>query len=114
MPELPDDQSEPDGAGPGAASGLPAGGRHHPSRNWSRPAANLAMICLVGSALAHVLGLATPLLNALLMTGILLAGTTAWLVQARQVCPECGRRYGYRFRLVNAATCRHCGGEFEL
>jgi hypothetical protein len=45
---------------------------------------------------------------------IVASGTVAWLVQAKEPCPDCGRLYGYRFRFVHARICRHCGGEFSL
>lgn len=86
----------------------------HPSKKWSSYASSIAVLALLGLALIHVFGIATPGLNVFVMGCIVLSGTAAWLVQAKQPCPDCGRLYGYRFRFVHARICRHCGGEFEL
>ena len=86
----------------------------HPSKKWSSYASAIAVLSLLVLALAHVIGVVTPTLSVIVMGGIVLSGTTAWLVQARQPCPQCGKLYGYRFRFVNARMCRNCGGEFEL
>jgi hypothetical protein len=71
-------------------------------------------LSLLGLAMSHVFGLATPELSLFAMAGIVISGTAAWFIQAKQPCPDCGQLYGYRFRFVNARICRNCGGEFEL
>ena len=86
----------------------------HPSKKWSSYASSLAVLSLLALALLHVFGLATPTLNLISMACIVASGTAAWLVQAKQPCPDCGQLYGYRFRFVHARICRNCGGEFEL
>ena len=86
----------------------------HPSKRWSAYASSLAVLSLLALALLHVFGLATPELNLVVMACIVASGTVAWLVQARQRCPDCGKPYGYRFRFMHARICRNCGGEFEL
>ena len=86
----------------------------HASKKWSSYASSLAVLALLALALMHVFDLATPVLNVIVMGCIVVSGTAAWLVQAKQPCPDCGRLYGYRFRFVHARICRHCGGEFEL
>jgi hypothetical protein len=86
----------------------------HPSQKWSSYASSIAVLSLLGLALMHVFGVATPQLSLIVMGGIVASGTVAWLVQAKQPCPDCGQLYGYRFRFVNARVCRNCGGEFEL
>ncbi|MEL6961959.1 MAG: hypothetical protein AAGA73_08265 [Pseudomonadota bacterium] len=86
----------------------------HASKKWSSYASSLAVLSLLALALMHVFDIATPTLNLVIMGSIVASGTVAWLVQAKQPCPDCGRLYGYRFRFVNARHCRHCGGEFEL
>jgi len=85
-----------------------------PIKTWSSYASAIAVLSLLALALMHVFGIATPLLNLIVMGCIVASGTVAWLVQAKQPCPDCGRLYGYRFRFVHARICRHCGGEFEL
>jgi len=86
----------------------------HPSKKWSSYASSLAVLSLLVLAVLHVLGIASPTLNMIVMSCIVASGTTAWLVQAKERCPKCGELYGYRFRFVQARACRHCGGEFEL
>lgn len=86
----------------------------HASKKWSSLASSIAVLSLLFLAVMHVFGFATPQLSVIVMGGIVLSGTAAWLIQAKQPCPECGQLYGYRFRFMNARACRHCGGEFEL
>ncbi|MGI9419403.1 MAG: hypothetical protein ACR2RA_16375 [Geminicoccaceae bacterium] len=85
-----------------------------PSKTWSSYASSLAVLSLLALALMHVFGIATPVLNVVVMGCIVISGTVAWLVQAKQPCPDCGKLYGYRFRFLHARICRNCGGEFEL
>lgn len=86
----------------------------HPSKKWSFYASSVAVLSLLALAVMHVAGFATPTLTLIAMGCIVASGTVAWLVQARQPCPDCGRLYGYRFRFLHARICRHCGGEFQL
>ncbi len=86
----------------------------HPSKTWSSYASSLAVLSLLALALMHAFGFATPVLSAIVMGCIVASGTVAWLVQAKQPCPDCGQLYGYRFRFVHARICRNCGGEFDL
>ena len=84
-----------------------------PHEKWSSAAFGLAGICLAALALANLFGLTTPRLNGVLMAGILISGTAAWIIQARQKCPHCGETYGYGVRIVKANSCRKCGGDFR-
>lgn len=79
---------------------------------WVSRAYGFAAICLAALALAEVTGAATPLIRTLTMLGIGLAGTMAWIMQARRPCPKCGEPYGYAIRIVHANYCRKCGAEF--
>lgn len=81
-------------------------------QKWVSRAYAFAAACLFGLALAEIGGAATPLTRTLLMFGILAAGTAAWVMQAKRVCPSCGQLYGYKLRIVNANICAKCGGEF--
>lgn len=81
-------------------------------QKWVSRAYGFAAACLFGLALAEVGGAATPLLRTVLMFGILAAGTVAWVMQAKRVCPSCGELYGYKIRIANVNTCAKCGGEF--
>ena len=84
-----------------------------PHQKWSSAAFGLAGVCLAAIALAKLFGFATPTLSGVLMAGIVISGTAAWFLQARQKCPHCGELYGYGFRIVNANLCRKCGGDFN-
>ncbi len=84
-----------------------------PHQKWSSAAFGLAGVCLAAIALAKLFGFATPALSGVLMAGIVISGTAAWFIQARQKCPHCGESYGYGFRLVNAHLCRKCGGDLS-
>lgn len=83
------------------------------SRQWSSYAFGLAFACLMAIALSQIFGFASPQLSTVLMIGIVVSGTAAWAIQARQTCPHCGTLYGYGFRIVNAHICRSCGGDFR-
>jgi len=82
-----------------------------PYQKWSSYAFGLAGICLAVLALSKLFGFATPALSGVLMAGIVISGTAAWLIQARHTCPHCGEPYGYGIRIVNAHLCRKCGGD---
>ena len=84
-----------------------------PYQKWSTAAFAFAALCLAAIALAKVFGIATPTVNGVFMAGIVVAGTAAWIIQARQTCPHCGKPYGWGFRIVKAHLCRHCGGDFR-
>lgn len=86
----------------------------HPAKKWSSYASSVTVLSLLVLAVMHVLGFATPTLTLVVMGCIVASGTAAWLVQAKQPCPDCGRLYGYRFRFLHARICRNCGGEFPL
>ena len=86
----------------------------HPSKKWSSYASSVAVLSLLALAVMHVIGFATPTLSVIVMGCIVASGTVAWLIQAKQPCPDCGKPYGYRFRFLHARICRNCGGEFEL
>ncbi len=77
-------------------------------------ASSVTVLAVIGLAILHVFGWATPTLNLVALGAIVIAGTVAWLIQARVPCPGCGRLYGYRFRFLHARICRNCGTEFEL
>lgn len=81
-------------------------------QKWISRAYAFAAACLGALALVEVVGAATPLVRTLLMIGIVLAGTAAWVMQAQRKCPQCGEQYGYHFRFVRANICRKCGAEF--
>ena len=84
------------------------------SKTLSALASSVTVLAVIGLALMHVFDIATPALNLAVLSAIVIAGTAAWLIQAKQPCPGCGQLYGYRFRFLNARACRHCGAEFEL
>lgn len=86
--------------------------QHLRYQKWVSRAYGFAALCLLVLAIVEVTNTATPLVRTLLMIGIVLAGTLAWVMQAKCVCPECGEPYGYHFRIVNANVCRKCGAEF--
>jgi hypothetical protein len=97
---------------------LPATGSTYPMNpqphhKWSSAAFGLAGLCLAALVLASVFDFATPALSRVLMAGIVISGTIAWVVQARQKCPHCGEPYGYGVRIVKAHLCRKCGGDFS-
>jgi len=84
-----------------------------PHQKWNSYAFGLAGICLAALALANLFGFSTPALSSVLMAGILISGTAAWIIQARQKCPHCGEPYGYGIRIMKANLCRKCGGDFS-
>ena len=84
-----------------------------PYQKWSSAAFGLAGICLAAIALSNLFGFATPALNGVLMVGIVISGTAAWIIQARQKCPHCGELFGYGIRIMNTDRCRKCGGNFS-
>lgn len=84
------------------------------SKSLSSLASSITVLAVIGLALMHVLGFATTALNMIGLGAIIVAGTAAWLIQAKQPCPGCGKLYGYRFRFMHARTCRSCGAEFDL
>lgn len=81
-------------------------------QKWVSRVYGLAALCLLVLALGEAFGFATPLLRTVTMVGIVLAGTAAWVMQAKRVCPNCGELYGYAIRIVNANICRKCGADF--
>lgn len=81
-------------------------------QRWTSRAYGFAGACLFALALAEFFGIATPELRTILMLGILAAGTASWVLQAKRKCSNCGRLYGYHFRLVNANMCHKCGFEY--
>ncbi len=81
-------------------------------QQWVSRAYGFAAACLFALALVEAFGVATPLLRTLLMLGIAASGTVAWVMQAKRVCPKCGKLYGYAIRIVNANVCRYCGADF--
>ncbi len=84
------------------------------NKSLSSLASSLTVLAVIGLAVLHVFGLATPTLNLVALGAIVAAGTVAWLIQARVPCPGCGKLYGYRFRFLHARICRNCGAEFEI
>lgn len=84
------------------------------NKTWSSIASSVTVLAVIGLALMHTLGLATTELNLVALGAIVMAGTAAWLTQAKQPCPGCGKLYGYRFRFMHARICRNCGAEFDL
>ncbi len=81
-------------------------------QQWVSRAYGFAAACLFALAIIEVADVATPLLRTLLMLGIAASGTVAWVMQAKRVCPKCGKLYGYGIRIVNANVCRYCGADF--
>jgi hypothetical protein len=81
-------------------------------QKWVSRAYAFAAACLFALALAEFLDFATPKIQTLLMLGIMLAGTAAWILQAKRKCHNCGQLYGYHFRLVKANMCHKCGAEY--
>lgn len=84
-----------------------------PYQKWSTYAFGLAGLCLAVLALSVLFGFSTPQLTRVLMVGIVLSGTAAWIIQARQKCPHCGEPYGYGVRIGKANLCRKCGGDIS-
>ena len=84
-----------------------------PYQKWSSYAFGLAGICLAVLALSTLFGFSTQQLSAILMAGIVISGTAAWVIQARQKCPHCGEPYGYGVRIGKANLCRKCGGDYN-
>jgi hypothetical protein len=84
-----------------------------PHQKWSSAAFGLAGLCLAVLAFSILFRFSTPQLSAVLMAGILISGTAAWVIQARQKCPHCGERYGYGVRIGKANLCRKCRGDFS-
>jgi hypothetical protein len=76
-------------------------------------ALGLAVVCLLALALASVFGLATTAVKTVLMVGITVSGTVAWVVHAQQKCRHCDAPNGFRIRLVNSHLCAKCGGELR-
>jgi hypothetical protein len=81
-------------------------------QRWVTRAYGFAAFCLAALAVVEITDTATPFVQTLLMMGIVLAGTAAWVMQAKRKCPQCDELYGYHFRIVNANRCRKCGAEF--
>lgn len=77
-------------------------------------ASSITVIAVLVLAVLHVFDLATETLNIVALAAIVIAGTAAWLIQAKVPCPGCGKLYGYRFRFMKARNCQSCGAEFEL
>ena len=57
-------------------------------QQWVSQAYAFAAACLVALALAEFLDFATPKIQTLLMLGIMLAGTAAWILQAKVIDHE--------------------------
>jgi hypothetical protein len=81
-------------------------------QRWITRAYAFAAFCIFALALAEFFGFATPQVQTLLMLGIMIAGTAAWVMQAKRKCHNCGQLYGYHFRLVKANICHKCGAEY--
>lgn len=81
-------------------------------QNWVSRAYGFAGLCLGLLAVSEALGFASTPLRAVTMVGIVIAGTAAWVMQAKRRCPNCGHLYGYAIRIVNANICRKCGADF--
>ena len=81
-------------------------------QRWVTRAYGFAAFCLAALAFVEITSTSTPFVRTLLMLGIVLAGTVAWVMQAKRKCPQCGVLYGYHFRIMNANKCRKCGAEF--
>ncbi len=81
-------------------------------QRWISRAYAFAAACLFALALVEFFDYATPQIQTLLMLGIMLAGTAAWVMQAKRKCHNCGQLYGYHFRLVKANMCHKCGAEY--
>ncbi|GAB4229820.1 MAG: hypothetical protein Kow0032_11240 [Methyloligellaceae bacterium] len=99
-------------SGGGAPSPVADREREARYQKWVSRAYAFAGLCLAALAVVEATDTATPLVRTLLMLGIGAAGTAAWVMQAKRVCPKCGTLYGYHFRIVNANVCRRCGAEF--
>ena len=84
-----------------------------PHQTWSSAAFGLAGVCLAAMALANLFGFSSAQLSRVLMAGIFISGTAAWIIQARQKCPHCGEPYGYGVRIGKTHLCRKCGGDFS-
>ena len=96
-------------AKPGAHAPSPKSARF---QRWVSWAYSFAAACLFALALAEFTNYATPQIRLLLMLGIMIAGTVAWVMEAKRKCPNCGQLYGYHFRLVRSNICRKCGAEY--
>lgn len=81
-------------------------------QKWVSRAYGFAGLCLGLLAVAEAFGFASTPLRSVTMIGIVIAGTAAWIMQAKRVCPGCGRPYGYAIRIVNANICNKCGADF--
>ena len=84
-----------------------------PYQKWSTIAFGLAGLCMAALAISILLGFSSPQLSRVLMAGIFISGTAAWIIQARQKCRHCGKPYGYGVRIVNSHRCRKCGGDYR-
>ncbi len=84
-----------------------------PHQKWSSAAFGIAGLCLAAIALSKLFRFSTPALSGVLMAGIVVSGTAAWIIQARQICPHCGEPFGYGVRIMNADRCRKCGGDYR-
>jgi uncharacterized membrane protein AbrB (regulator of aidB expression) len=84
-----------------------------PHQKWSNYAFGLAGICLAAIALSTLFRFSTPALTGTLMIGIVISGTAAWILQARQKCPHCGELFGYGIRLGKTDRCQKCGGKYS-
>lgn len=78
---------------------------------WYSRAYAFAAFCLLALAILEVTGNASAFLRTVLMIGIGAAGTGAWILQSKRVCPKCGAVYGLRIRIVNVNTCTSCGAD---
>lgn len=82
------------------------------AQRWISRSYAFAAACLFALALVEFFDAATPQIQTLLMLGIMIAGTAAWVMQAKRKCHNCGQLYGYHFRLVKANMCHKCGAEY--
>ncbi len=83
-------------------------------KTWSSIASSITVLAVIALALMHIFDMATPKIDLAVLSAIVVSGTAAWLIQAKQPCPGCGKLYGYRFRFMHARICRNCGAEFNL
>lgn len=80
-------------------------------QRWVSRAYGFAGVCLGLLALAEAFGFASTILRTVTMIGIFIAGTAAWIMQAKRLCPKCGALYGYAIRIVHANKCTKCGAD---
>lgn len=80
---------------------------------WTNIAIAISAVCLMVVAVAEAIGFHSTELRYAMLAGIIVSGTIVWIIQARKVCPHCGKRFGFSFRIFKTYQCRNCGGDIR-